>query len=197
MRKEKIILSIFAAIALICLGIGYAALTDTLTGTASFTGTGVNANGDVNGDGVVDENDNIESEEVFDVDWTSVTPALTDGERAQLKLTETTVIDNDADTLTIAVSNMFLKGDKAVFTCVVTNNSEYDADVTLESSASADHAKVEWSVLINGATAPVVIAAGQTATVVISVELTETLFDATENLDVTYSVKLVATAQAK
>ena len=63
MRKEKIILSIFAAIALICLGIGYAALTDTLTGTASFTGTGVNANGDVNGDGVVDENGEIHGRE--------------------------------------------------------------------------------------------------------------------------------------
>lgn len=191
MRKEKIILSIFAVIALVCLGIGYAALTDTLTATATASGVSVN---DTNGDGVVDEDDeDIIDETVFNVQWKSAVAAKDGGERTSNQLAVTDpVIAGDKNSFTFTVSNMMLKGDTVTVTAVIENTSEYAAKIAL-TLPTADGV-VAVTATGDGAT----VAAGGELEVTITLSLVETLFDANHALKTAkeYKVSFEATAQA-
>ena len=190
MRKEKIILSIFAVIALVCLGIGYAALTDTLTATATASGVSVN---DTNGDGVVDENDeDIIDETVFNVQWKSAVAAKDGGERTSNQLAFTDpVIAGDKNSFTFTVSNMMLKGDTVTVTAVIENTSEYDAKIAL-TLPTADGV-VAVTATGDGAT----VAAGGELEVTITLTLVETLFETDHALKTAkdYTVSFEATAQ--
>ena len=190
MRKEKIILSIFAVIALICLGIGYAALTDTLTATATASGVSVN---DTNGDGVVDEDDeDIIDETVFNVQWKSAVAAKDGGERTSNQLAFTDpVIAGDKNSFTFTVSNMMLKGDTVTVTAVIENTSEYDAKIALT------HPTADGVVAVTATGDGATVAAGGELEVTITLTLVETLFETDHALKTAkdYTVSFEATAQ--
>lgn len=190
MRKEKIILSIFAVLALICLGVGYAALTDTLTATATASGVSVN---DTNGDGVVDENDeDIIDETVFNVQWKSAVATKDGGERTSNQLAVTDpVIAGDKNSFTFTVSNMMLKGDTVTVTAVIENTSDYDAKIAL-TLPTADGV-VAVTATGDGAT----VAAHDELEVTITLSLVETLFEVSDAFKAgkEYKVSFEATAQ--
>lgn len=185
MKKQKIILLVFAVLAFIGLGIGYAALTDTLTLTATVSGTGVNA----------DDND-VQDSAAFDIQWVShETPVITGNTATRDKLItfESPLPNIGEDTAEFTVSNLCVKGDAVQVVFNIKNTSEYAANLALKidetAKANATANNVEISATLGTAT----LAAGASTTVTVNVELLETLFSGTYTCQI--PITIVATAQ--
>lgn len=183
MKKQKIILLVFAVLAFIGLGIGYAALTDTLSLTATVSGTGVN-------------DTDISDSEAFDIVWTAREPQETQVAAAtRPTLTGIATLDpNDDDVATISVEGMLLKGDTVVFVFDIENTSEYTANLELipemdgEVALQLENASVKVTPVLANTT----LAADGITTLTVTIELQETQFAAFNINEIKYSI--IATA---
>lgn len=120
MKNRRFLVFAFVAIALLCMGIGYSTLVDTLTinGTVGTTGSA-----------------NVENEEVFNVEFTEVTtPVVVKVGGSAVTATATV----NKDTATLDVVNMGVYGEKVTAVYSVKN---------LETTA-AYSAKVVASVVV-------------------------------------------------
>ena len=107
MKNRRFLVFAFVAVALLCMGIGYSTLVDTLTinGTVGTTGSA-----------------NVENEEVFNVEFTEVTTPVV------VKVGGSAV----TATATVNVSNMGVYGEKVTAVYTVKNfetTAAYDASV--------------------------------------------------------------------
>lgn len=117
MKNKKILLFIFAILAFLGLGIGYAALTDTLT----LTGT-------VNGSGVNEIDNDVSNAEAFQLKWINynVVSATHNGTIDGLADIEVDVeISGDGSVITISINNMALAGDSVGLDLTFKNDSDY------------------------------------------------------------------------
>lgn len=114
MKNRKNVLIVFAVLAILCLGIGYAALTDKLVMTGTIT-TGQAS---------------VEEEARFDIDWVEFgEPSMINGNVSFVP----GAIDNDADTASFTISGFAAKGDSLWVLASFKNVSpdELNAAVTL------------------------------------------------------------------
>lgn len=201
MKNRKNVLIVFAVLAILCLGIGYAALTDSLQLTGTIKGGASDAD--------------IVNPEEFNILWISGTtsnssnPALDRGDKA---LTSTANTDDAEGTATLTISNMFVAGDKVVATYVFENEKIgldeelwYDANINIAFTgyAQQDGPTIDWEVKIgdNVVTDTVddnqgldfVLENGAQATLVVEVELFDTLISG----DYTWEISFDITAEAK
>ena len=104
MKKRNTTIFAFLLLAAVGMGVGYAALTDTLSLSATVSGTGVNDN-------------DITDSKIFDIVWTAREPEETQvsAETRPTLLGTASLDQSDSDIATISVEGMLLKGDKVVF----------------------------------------------------------------------------------
>ena len=117
MKNKKILLFIFAILAFLGLGIGYAALTDTLTLTGTVTGSGVN-----------DIDNDVSNAEAFQLKWVNynVVSATHNGTIDGLADIDVDVeISSDGSVMTISINNMALAGDSVGIDLTFKNDSDY------------------------------------------------------------------------
>ena len=137
MKNRKCILVVFAVLALLCLGIGYAALSDTLT--LNLT---INGDGSANNDFVTNEDE--ENEDKFNIVWTAAVTDLEyyDGDNTHPTLrgdkdVVTATFDSDNDTATFTVDKLGEKGDGAFARYTVKNESALEITATIIASIEA------------------------------------------------------------
>lgn len=185
MKNNKFILFIFALLAFLGLGIGYAALTDTLTLNGTVSGTGVSGT-------------DVESpdEQIFNFDWVedSITVDIVqDGEREKNITVDYTF---DDDILTVTIKNFAIKGENVTITIDAINNSTYD--LCPQFSQMTDQNGIAGVTFRIMSTDPdyfgQAIAPGETEKIEIYYENDTTLVDEPQ-ADRTISFKLVGTAQ--
>lgn len=183
MKKQKIILLVFAVLTFICLGIGYAALTDTLSLSATVSGTGVNDN-------------DITDSKIFDIVWTAREPEETQvsAETRPTLLGTASLDQSDSDIATISVEGMLLKGDKVVFVFDIQNTSTYTANLELNSETDSQVASQLSlaNVTVDAELTKKTLAAGESTTLTIIVELGKTQFSAFNISDIKYEITATA-----
>ena len=148
MKNRKFVVAAFLLVAVMLLGVGYAALTDVLDITGSA---------DVN---------QSAAEEAFNEDiYFTAAVANEAGNTASINA------DNN-DKASFTANTLKGKGDKATFTYTITNDGDVDALVTpsISSNTNTKYFNVysDW----NGK--PTELAAGQTVTYTVTIELLET-----------------------
>ena len=165
MKNRKTVVVAFLLVAVMLLGVGYAALTDILTinGSAevSQTAAGDAFNEDIYfSDAVAHEADN-----------------------------EASVDDTDNDKASFAANTLKGKGDKATFTFTIKNAGDVDATVTpvLTKNTQVDY----FTVTHDWADAPKKLVAGGEITYTITVELSKT---PTKAISDSFEVELNATS---
>ena len=185
MKNRKNVLIVFAILAILCLGIGYAALTDTLT----LTGT-------VKGDAFNEEN-----EALFDVDWVG-TPDVTKSDN----VTATAQIINSAnDTASITVSDMKIKDQEVRIVFQVKNvicPDGYKASVEVVDgntnkenlTISAGFAASEEATSFNNTTT---LTKSATTYFIVTIKLDKTLATDADKVNCTLNYTLKATAVAE
>lgn len=201
MKNRKNVLIVFAVLAILCLGIGYAALTDSLQLTGTIKGGASDAD--------------IVNPEEFNILWVSGTTedssnvALDRGGKA---LTSAANADDAEGTATLTISNMFVAGDKVVATYVFENEElsddpelQYDANINIAFTgyAQQDGPVINWEVKIGGNVVTdtivdnqgldFVLENGAQATLVVTVQLLDTLISG----DYTWEISFDITAEAK
>lgn len=167
MKNRKMAIVAFFLVAVLCIGAGYAVLTDILDiqGVANVSAT--------------------EAEKVFESKIYFTDAVANDtGNTAEVNT-------NTPDKATFTVNTLAGKGDKATFTFTIKNeNDGIDADVTpaIASNTRSDFFKVysDWA----GATKT--IAAGGDATYTVTVELLET---PTETIGTSIAIELTAVSK--
>ncbi len=164
MRNRKTVIVAFMLVAVMLLGIGYAALTDTLT---------INGTAGVNLD---------DTSEVFDEDIYFSKVISGDG--------CTAVINDDPDTGTITVADGALKevGDEVIATYTIKSESDLDVLITKPTVANAkitNNNPEYFDVYVNWVPESMTLAAGSTVDVVVTVKLIKT---ASADQDVTFGI---------
>jgi cytochrome c oxidase assembly protein Cox11 len=193
MKNRRTIVMAFLLCACLIVGMGYAAITDTINinGTASFNAAGASADLDANV--YVSKVNAKETNCGVDVTVGTTTDKL------QGKDAKTYTAENNVDTITVSVINtgvkdsdnttMAVKGDSTTFTFEITNDSNTDVTVAhaVENTKDGD---VEISI-----TGDATIASGKTGTYTVTIkivntpEATETA--ATEEFKITTTVTAV------
>lgn len=178
MKNRKNFLIVFALFALLCLGVGYAALTDTLVITGTAGGSTQNAS-------------DVEDETLFDLKYVTANNPVVNTEKANgSTLTATSVYTND-ETATINISNMTVKNEKVVVTFIIENASsqDYDAEISVklafaDGTDSSYYLDVNYSFKGDGGTLSaehdedkqtVIIKKGGTATITVEITMKDTL----------------------
>ena len=110
MKNKKFLMGLFVIVALLCLGIGYAAATKTLT-----------INGTVSTGKITD--DDIEHDFIVEFDRTAYTVVATPKNDGNTVLKGGVTFADELLTANINVEGMKNVGDKVVFTLTVVNNS--------------------------------------------------------------------------
>ena len=153
MRNRRTVVVAFLLVAVLLLGVGYAAVTDVL---------------DINGTADVNQS---AAQDAFDEDiYFTGAVANMDGDYAS-------VDTNDSDLANFTVNSLNGQGDYATFTFTITNDGDLDAVVTptlaQDGNTNAEYFRVtsDWN-----ATAKT-IAAGENATYTVTVELLKTPTD--------------------
>ena len=170
MKKRRSSIIIFVVVAALCLGIGYAALTDVL----DITGT-------------ADINQSAAEEEFNeDVCFTDAKP-LGDG----TPNTASVNADNK-DKASFTAKDLAGKGDTASFEFTITNAGDVDATVTPTLNATTGNTKPEYfSITSDWGGASKTLAAGQSLTYTVTVELLKT---PTETISGSFLIELTATS---
>ena len=168
MKNRKTVVVAFLLVAVMLLGVGYAALTDVL----DITGTA-----DVN---------QSAAEESFNEDiFFSAAEANEDGNTASVNA------DNN-DKASFTAKTLKGKGDKASFTFTIKNAGDLDVTVTPKLNASLGNTQPEYfAVTSDWAGQPKALAAGAEITYTITVELIKT---PTETISGSFLVELTATS---
>lgn len=186
MKNKKSVLICFAILALLCLGIGFATLTDTLT-----------IGGNVTSAGALDsDEEHIPS--AFDIIFTNVESEKTVDQASGIVIT-TPAYDQTADTASFTVQNMKVNGDKVIIKYTIKNNvcpDGYKAQVSLTNSLTVGgNVTATCDAYFNTVgTTSVDLALNDEAVVYVVITLTETLAASTDALSITGNVILKATA---
>ena len=169
MKNRKSVIVAFLLVAVMLLGVGYAALTDVL----DITGTA-----DVN---------QSAAEESFNEDiYFSAAAANETGNTASVNA------DNN-DKASFTANTLKGKGDKATFTFTITNNGDVNADITPKLNASLGNTQPDYFTVTSdwdGATKT--LDAGAEITYTITVELIKT---PTETISGSFLVELTAVSK--
>ena len=177
MKNRKIVVVAFLLIAVLLLGVGYAALTDTLT---------IIGNAHID----VDTANKTFDERIYfsAAEATSTTGTGTTADTASFT----------ADDATYTANKLAIKGEKSVFTFTITNVSNVDAEITVNtkklsgdnnpSNSNTDKFTVEYS-YPDGMT---IAKNGGTITVVVTVTLKDVVTSATS---ATFGIELTATSK--
>lgn len=168
MRKRRSSIIIFVVVAALCLGIGYAALTDVLdiTGTADINQSA--------------------AEEEFNED-VHFTAAVAN----EANNTASVNKDNN-DKASFTANTLAGKGDKATFTFTITNAGDLDATVTPTLNATTGNTKPDYFKVTsdwNGEAKT--LAAGQSLNYTVTIELLKT---PTETISGSFLIELTATS---
>lgn len=166
-RRRTLVISLLLVAAL-CLGIGYAALSDTL---------------DIEGSATVNQS---AAEDAFDEDiYFSAAVANETGNTAD-------VDDADNDKASFSANTLKTKGDKVTFTFTIQNDCDLAAQVTPALASEGGNTNATYfSISSDWAGQPKTIAAGQSATYTVTVELIAT---PTETIEGSFHIVLTATA---
>ena len=164
MKNRKTVIVAFMLIAVMLLGVGYAALNDTLV---------------VDGTAGVDVDD---TKEVFDGDIYFSKVISGDG--------CTAVINSDPDTGTITVTDGKLKevGDEVIATYTIKSESDLDVTITKPTFANGkitNNNSTYFDVYVNWVNDSMTLPAGQTIDVVVTIKLIKT---ADADQDVTFAL---------
>ena len=165
-RRRTLVISLLLVAAL-CLGIGYAALSDTL---------------DINGSAIVDQS---AAEDAFDEDiYFSAAVANETGNTAE--------VTADNDKATFSAKTLKTKGDKVTFTFTIQNDCDLAALVTPAFPAADGNTNPTYfKISSDWAGQAKTIAAGQSATYTVTVELLAT---PTETIEGSFHIEFTATA---
>ena len=169
MKNRKVVVIAFLVIAAMMLGIGYAALTDTL---------------DITGSADVNVSD-LEKEFEEDIYFSAAVANNGTPDTASVNA------DNN-DKASFSAKSLVKKGDEATFTFTIENDSAHNVSVTPKLNATLGNTNSEYFSIESdwdGATKP--IAAGGNITYTLTVTL---LKDPTEGVSGSFLVELVATA---
>ena len=148
MKNRKFVVVAFLLVAVLLLGVGYAALSDVLDITGSA---------DVN---------QSAAEEAFNEDILfTAAVANQEGNTASINA-------DNKDKASFTANTLKGRGDKATFTYTITNNGDLDADITPSISSNTNEAYFKVYSDWNGAMKT--LAAGQTITYTVTIELLET-----------------------
>lgn len=182
MKNRKSILVVFAILALLCLGIGYAALSDTLvmTGTVLADGSG----------------NKIEEESRFDVDWEKFADPSTIVGNTTF---EAGTIDDENDTVTFTVSGFTTKGDTIWVHAYFINNSPENLTANVTSTLEVSGTGKEKFSIAHYITsendadknAHTTVAQGKSGYLTIAITLDQTLLSS-DDIELTITVKLSA-----
>ena len=167
MKNRKSVIVAFLLVAVMLLGVGYAALTDVL----DITGTA-----DVN---------QSAAEESFNEDIIfSAAVANETGNTASVNA------DNN-DKASFTAKTLKGAGDKATFTFVITNDGDVDAVVTpkISSNTNAAFFKITSDWMVDGVSTPKTLAAGTQLSYTVTVELLQT---PTETIGGSFVIELTA-----
>lgn len=188
MKNRKNVLIVFAVLAMLCLGIGYAALTDSL-----FVNTTVKLSGD---------SENTRDEELFDIEIDSTSKNISIVHATSTAdYIEAYGMCQDKDLgVTLDVMNLSTKGDKIVATwdvLVVECEDGYAAKIDVVASG-ADLSKIseyisykcEW--VDQGNT--VTLTKGQKATIQVTIEVIKTIVGSEDVFNGYFNFILDATA---
>ena len=167
MKKRRTLIISMLLVATLVLGIGYAALSDTL---------------DINGSADVNQS---AAEEAFNEDiYFSAAVANQEGNTASVSATDNDMADFAANTLKG-------KGDKVTFTFTIKNNSDIDALVTPTFASDGNSNPEYFAVSSDWAGQPRTITAGGSMTYTVTVELVKT---PTETIHGSFHIELNAIA---
>lgn len=159
MRKRNTYVGLILLVAVLMLGIGYAAITNIT----------LNINGSANA---------IVSDENFKVKFTG-TPTVSDE-----TIVEATITDDTNATIT--VNSLVSKGDKVTATYTIENASEdLSASVAVPTVVNSNEEYFNVTTDMSSATT---VTAGDTTTVTVTVELIKTPIDADQTADITVSL---------
>ena len=165
-RRRTLVISLLLVAAL-CLGIGYAALSDTL---------------DINGSADVNQS---AAEEAFNEDiYFSAAVANQTGNTATLDPT-------DNDMASFAANTLKTKGDQVTFTFTIKNDGDLDALVTPSFASDGNTNPTYFKISSDWAGQARTIKAGQSDTYTVTVELLAT---PTETIHGSFHIALTATA---
>lgn len=191
MKNRRTVIASFLLIAVLVMGIGYAALTDNLfiKGEATLATTAAQSNFDEDVY-FVEKIDGVTVTKEFECNGTNTaTP-------------DSVVIGaTDKDSATFYVKSLGNKGEYVVFQFTIKNDSEeFDAKITLDAgfptTTDANNFTITYSTQATGdpVTGEVVCKAGGTLTVYVKVVLNNT---PSENMTAAFNVNLTATSAPK
>ena len=183
MKKRGIIIASFLLLAVLVMGVGFAALTDNLfiKGEATIATTSAQSNFD---------------EDVYFIaaDEYACTGSNTTTDSAVVGAT-------DKDSATFYVKSLGNQGEQVTFVFTIKNEStEFDASISLDtgfpSNTNTEYFTVTYSIEADGVanTGPIVCAAGGTVDVYVTVVLNKS---PSENVTAAFNVNLTATSQPK
>lgn len=133
MKNRKRVVVAFLLVAVLCLGIGYAALTDTLTISGTVSVGGDNSN---NAPAAQEWDEDIYFVDISSIDYSKT--HATDADKNASATIDTS--DKDNITVSVPVKNLFVKGDYITFTTKIQNdNADYAANVSVDSISIADN----------------------------------------------------------
>ena len=151
MKKRRSAIAVFLLCAVLCLAVGYAALSDTLSVTVTASAS---------------PNDTAFDEDVY------FSKAEVDTANTTSGVTATPEIDATQDSVTITISGLSIKGNKAVVNCTVQNDSALDVTLTegtiTNNNSDVFKVSTEWA---NNKT----VSAGGSLSFTVTVEWTETV----------------------
>ena len=115
MKNKKFLIGVFVMVALLCLGVGYAAVTKTLkvTGTAQTVST-----------------DELQNQ--IDAYFTSFQDTTTDTFKDRVKVTSDTNYSSKPKTANFSVTGFQYVGDTATFTCTIYNASPWTIEIDFD-----------------------------------------------------------------
>lgn len=168
MKNRKIVVVAFLLIAVLLLGVGYAAVSDVLD---------INGSADVNPDTAYNQ----------DIYFSA---AVANGDNTP----NTATIDpNDNDVVTFTVSSLSGKGDTATFTFTITNAGDLNATVTPTLASDGNSNTEYFKITSDWKGQPKELASGGNATYVVTVELLKT---PTTSLHGTFHIELTAVSDS-
>lgn len=167
MKKRRTLIISLLLVAALCLGIGYAALTDVL---------------DINGSADVNQS---AAEDAFNEDvYFTKAVANEEGNAAS-------VDSSDNDMANFTAATLKGKGDKVTFTFTILNDSDQDAVVTPSLASDGNTNTRYFSITSDWNATARTIKAGKTDTYTVTVELLET---PTETIHGSFHIELTAVA---
>ena len=180
MKNRKKIIVAFMLCAVMLLGIGYAALTDNLTITGEATVKAEAAQ-------------NQWEQDIYFLSATAPTVGGTPATTGTSGIADTAAVGtSNNDSASFEVKSLIRKGEKATFVFTIKNdgNTEYDANITVDSGYPTNTNETYFDVTYDYGTS--IVPVGGTLDITVTVEL---INDPVENLTAAFTLNLTATSE--